>query len=243
MKPIVGVSGYVMTKVSNNLLNFDMNIAPKEITDVLMKAGATPIVLPLATAEEAKTYIDQIDALVLAGGEDVDPLLFYEEPHPKIGKIEPQRDDFELALIEEAWKQKKPIFGICRGLQLLNVASKGTLYQDISLYEELEVNHIQKTPWKHATHSILIEEDSWLGEALGTEQVVNSYHHQAIKEIGDTFRPVAWSKDGLIEAIESIDSTQKVMAVQWHPELLVKTVPEIIAVFKRFVELIDSKSL
>lgn len=241
MKPIVGVSGYVMTKVSNNLLNFDMNIVPKELTDALKKAGATPIVLPLSKAEEAKEYIDQIDALVLAGGEDVDPLLFYEEPHPKIGEIEPERDDFELALIEEAWKQKKPIFGICRGLQLLNVASKGTLYQDVSSYEKLEVNHIQKTPWKHATHSILIEENSWLSEALGTEQVVNSYHHQAIKDIGDAFRPVAWSKDGLIEAIESIDRNQKVMAVQWHPELLVKTIPETMKVFKQFVDLINIK--
>src|SRR5699024_7252546 len=241
MKPIVGVSGYVMTKVSNNLLNFDMNIAPKELTDVLKEAGAIPIVLPLSTAEDAKAYVDQIDALVLAGGEDVDPLLFYEEPHPEIGEIEPERDDFELALIEEAWKQKKPIFGICRGLQLLNVAAKGTLYQDVSVYERLEVNHIQKTPWKYATHSILIEENSWLGEALGTEQVVNSYHHQAIKEIGDAFRPVAWSKDGLIEAMESINPAQKVMAVQWHPELLVKTIPEIRAVFKKFVDLIELK--
>ena len=144
-------------------------------------------------------------------------------------------------MIEEAWKQKKPILGICRGLQLLNVASNGTLYQDLSIYENLEVNHIQKTPWKYATHSILIEENSWLGEALGTEQVVNSYHHQAIKEIGDAFRPVAWSKDGLIEAIESIDPKQKVMAVQWHPELLVKTVPEIKNVFTKFVDIIDVK--
>lgn len=241
MKPVVGVSGYVMTKVSNNLLNFDMNIVPKELTDALKVAGALPIVFPLSTAEEVKEYIDQVDALVLAGGEDVDPLLFYEEPHPKIGKIEPERDDFELALIEEAWKQKKPILGICRGLQLLNVASNGTLYQDVSTYEELEVNHIQKTPWKHATHSIVIEENSWLGEALGTEYVINSYHHQAIKNIGDAFQPVAWSKDGLIEAIESIDTSQKVMAVQWHPEVLVKTVPDTIKVFEKFINLIDMK--
>src|SRR5699024_59659 len=222
VKPIVGDSGYVMTKVSNNLLNFDMNIVPKELTDALRNAGATPFILPLSKAKEAKEYVDQMDALVLAGGEDVGPLLFYEEPHLNIGEIEPDRDDFELALIEEAWKQKKPILGICRGLQLLNVASNGTLYQDLSIYENLEVN-------------------SWLGEALGTEQVVNSYHHQAIKEIGDAFRPVAWSKDGLIEAIESIDPKQKVMAVQWHPELLVKTVPEIKNVFTKFVDIIDVK--
>lgn len=241
MKPVVGVAGYVLTKESNNLLYFDLNVAPKEITDSLKEAGAFPIVIPLSEPDDAKAYIDQVDALVLAGGHDVDPLLYLEEPLPKVGNSDPIRDAFELALIEEAWNQKKPIFGICRGLQLLNVASGGSLYQDLSYYDQLEVNHVQKTTWDHATHSILIEKDSWLGEAIGTEHVVNSYHHQAIKIIGDAFRPVAWSRDGLIEAIESIDKSQKTMAVQWHPEVLIQTVPESLNIFKKFVDLIDSK--
>lgn len=241
MKPVVGVSGYLLTKETNNLVNFDLNIVPKELTDSLKKAGALPMVFTLSDPEDAKDYIYKVDALVLAGGADVDPLLFLEEPQPKIGSTDPVRDAFELALIEEAWNQKKPIFGICRGLQLLNVASGGTLYQDISYYDDLEVNHIQLTTWDHATHSILIEEDSWLGEAMGTEHVVNSYHHQAIKNIGDAFRPVAWSKDGLIEAIESIEKSQKTMAVQWHPEVLIKTVPESLNIFKKFVDLIKSE--
>lgn len=241
MKPIVGVSGYFLSKEQNNHSNFDFNIIPKELTDSIRMSGAIPLIIPLSKPEEAKDYIDRVDALVLAGGQDVDPLLFLEEPLPKIGEIEPERDAFELALIEAAWDQKKPILGICRGLQLLNVASEGTLYQDLSYYEGLEVNHIQQTPWKYGTHSVIFEEDSWLGEALGTEQVINSYHHQAIKTVGDAFRPVAWAKDDVIEAIESKDRSQKVIGVQWHPEILQKTDPESLNVFKKFVELIKEE--
>lgn len=241
LKPVIGISAYLLTKETNNLVNFDLNISPKELTDSLREAGGFPMIFPLADPKDAKEYIDRVDALVLTGGADVDPLLYLEEPHPKVGMTDPIRDEFELALIEEAWNQKKPIFGICRGLQLLNVASGGTLYQDLSQYDKLEVNHIQLTTWDHATHSILIEENSWMGEAMGTETVINSYHHQAINTIGDAFRPVAWSKDGIIEAIESIDKTQKTMAIQWHPEVLVKNDPESINIFKKFINLIDQK--
>ncbi len=238
MKPIVGVAGYVMQKDSVKSPYFTLNTVPKEITDALNKVGALPVVIPLSSEADAKEYINQVDALVLAGGDDVDSLLYYEEPQPLIGEIEPERDAFELALIEEAWAQKKPILGICRGLQLLNVASDGTLYQDLSYYVDLEVNHRQKTPWRYATHTVMIEKDSWMGEALGTEQAINSFHHQAIRKLGEDFKAVAWSKDGIIEAIESVDPTQKIMAVQWHPEILVETVPEMIRVFEKFVELI-----
>ncbi len=239
MKPIVGVAGYVLKKDSKNNPYFNLNVVPKEITSALKITGALPLVIPLSEPNAAKDYIDSVDALVLAGGDDIDPLLFYEEPQPLIGEIEPERDAFELALIAEAWNQKKPILGICRGLQLLNVAAEGTLYQDLSYYADLEVNHRQKTPWEYATHTISIEKDSWLGEALGENQVINSFHHQAIKQVGDVFKAVAWSKDGVVEAIESADRSQKVIGVQWHPEILVQTVPESIRVFEKFIDLID----
>lgn len=238
MKPIVGISGYHLKRGENHLLHFHINTSPKPVTDAFKKAGTIPFILPLSDPNEAKAYIDRIDALVLTGGADVNPMLYGEEPVAEIGKIDPERDAFELALIKEAWAQKKPIFGICRGLQLLNIAFKGSLYQDLSYYEDLEVNHIQETPWEYPTHSIKLDEDSWLGEALGTEQVINSYHHQAVKELADVFRPVAWSKDGLIEAFESIEPEQKVIAFQWHPEILVDVVPESQDIFNAFVDLV-----
>lgn len=238
MKPIVGIAGYYLTEEENHLLNFDINTAPKPVTDAFKDAGTVPFILPLSEPEDAKSYIKRIDALILTGGADVNPLLYNEEPAPKIGTIEPIRDAFELALIKEAWAQKKPIFGICRGLQLLNIAFGGTLYQDLAYYDQLEINHIQNTPWSAPTHTIDIQENSWLGEAVGTEQTINSYHHQAIKDLAKEFKAVAWSKDGLIEAIESTDPKQKVIAVQWHPEILTDVVLESKEIFNTFVSLI-----
>jgi len=238
MKPIVGIAGYYYTKNMNHLLNFDINTAPKPVTDIFKAVGTLPVILPLSNPHDAKAYIDRIDALILTGGADVNPMLFDEEPVPEIEVIDANRDSFELALIKEAWAQKKPIFAICRGLQLLNVAFKGSLYQDLSYYDDLKVNHTQDTPWEYPTHSIDIEEDSWIGKALENEQVINSYHHQAVKELADSFRPVAWSKDGLIEAFESVDPSQKVMAFQWHPEILVDAVPESKKIFTTFVDLV-----
>ena len=242
MKPIVGIAGYYLTEGENHLLHFDINTAPKPVTDAFKEAKTVPFILPLSEPSEAESYIKRVDALVLTGGADVNPLLYEEEPIPKIGIIEPVRDSFELALIEEAWKQKKPIFAICRGLQLLNVAFGGTLYQDLSQYDHLAVNHIQPTPWENPTHSIELDPTSWLGESLGTTQKINSYHHQAVKELADEFKSVAWSKDGLIEGFESVDPSQKVIAVQWHPELLTSTVPESKNVFSTFVELIKDNN-
>ena len=238
MKPIVGIAGYFLSRIDNHLLDFEINQAPKSITTAIRNAGALPVIIPLSTVADAKAYVDLVDAIVLVGGADVDPLLYGEEPQSKIGKIEPDRDVFELALIEEAWRQKKGIFGVCRGLQLLNVAFGGNLYQDLSYYPDLWVNHIQPTYWDFATHSIDIEEDSWLGRSFGAKATINSYHHQAVKELADEFRPVAWSKDGLIEAFESKDKEQKTVALQWHPEVLVKNKPESQRIFDAFVELI-----
>lgn len=243
MKPIVGIAGYFLTKHENHLLDYDMNVVPTTVTDVFRRAGTVPFILPLSNPMDAEIYIDQIDALVLAGGADVNSLLYNEEPKPKIGKIEPERDVFEIALIKEAWKQKKPIFGICRGMQVLNVAFEGSLYQDLSYYPDLEVNHRQQTTWGAPSHTIDIAEDSWLGESSGSELLINSYHHQAVKKLADVFYPVAWSRDGLIEAFESKDSSQRVMAVQWHPEVLVDVIPESQNVIDKFVELVHANMM
>lgn len=238
MKPIIGIAAYHLKREDNHLINFHMNTSPQPVTDRFREAGTVPFILPLSEPSDAKAYIDQIDALVLTGGADVNPMLYEEEPVPEIDKIDPVRDAFELELIREAWTQKKPIFGICRGLQLLNTEFGGSLYQDISYYDKLGVNHVQDTPWNYPTHSIEILEDSWLGESLGTEQIINSYHHQAVKELADEFKPVAWSQDGMIEAIESVDRGRRVIAFQWHPEILTDVVPETQKIFNHFVGLV-----
>lgn len=238
MKPIIGIAGYILTRIDNHLLNFEVNQSPRSVTTSIHKAGGLPVILPLSKPIEAERYVDMIDALVLTGGSDVDPLLYGEEPDLKIGKIDPDRDAFELALIEEAWRQKKPIFAICRGLQLLNVAFGGSLYQDLSQYPSLDVNHLQPTYWDYPTHSIEIDEQSWLGKTVGPKTVINSYHHQAIKGLADVFEAVAWSDDRIIEAIESKDKSQKVVAIQWHPEVLAEKYPDSQQIITQFIELV-----
>lgn len=239
MKPLIGIAGYNMFRVDHNHLSFDMDIVPKAISDLLKDAGAVPMILPLSSTDFAKDYIDKIDALVLAGGSDVDPLLYDEEPQEKLGETNPKRDAFEIALIREAWQQKKPILGICRGLQLLNVYFGGSLYQDLSYHSNVTVQHVQETPWKFPTHSITLKPESFLGNILGSTQKINSYHHQAIKDLADVFKPIAWSADGVIEGIESVDAEQKVIGIQWHPELLAEINTEHGLIFEEFVNLIE----
>lgn len=234
MRKIVGVAGYHFTRHENHLLDLDINTAPKALTDVLYQADLLPVIIPLAQPEDAQKYIEQVDALVLAGGADVDPLLYQEEPLAKIGVIEPHRDYFEKALIREAIKQKKPILGICRGLQLLNVTLGGSLYQDLSYYPDLKINHVQKTPWEFPTHSVQTAAGSLLEKMLTSENVINSYHHQAIKKLANPLRAIAWSTDGVIEAVESKTDDPYILALQWHPELLTEIKPENQLIFDAF---------
>lgn len=234
MEKIVGIAGQHLTRQENHLLDLDIDKTPKALTDALKQANLLPLIIPMSTPETAKKYISQVDALILAGGADIDPLLYNEEPLAKIGIIEPERDYFEMALIQEALNQKKAILGICRGLQILNVTLGGSLYQDLSYYADLKINHRQKTPWEFPTHSIRTAQGSILEKALSEKNVVNSYHHQAVKVLADYFQPIAWSPDGIVEAFESKNNDPYILAMQWHPELLTETRPENQIIFKEF---------
>ena len=236
MKKIIGIAGYQYYKENNSSYFYDLEVAPKAVTDRIRKAGALPFIVPMAKAENAKEYIDMIDALVLPGGDDVSPIHYNEEPMDKLGTNSPERDLFDLALIEEARKQGKAIFGICRGLQIINVAFGGSLYQDLSYYDALEIQHIQKSNLKYPTHSVIFAENSFLNQLFGDKLLVNSYHHQAIKNLADGLKVIARANDGVIEAIESTDPTQRVFAIQWHPELLENDLHQ--KLFDYFVEII-----
>ncbi len=237
MKPIVGIAGYQYYKQHNSDYFYDLEVSPKDITDHLRQAGALPFIIPLSDPKDAKSYIDQIDALILPGGDDVSPIHYNEEPLQKLGKNSPKRDLFDLALIKEAHHQQKPILGICRGLQILNVAFGGSLYQGLSYKSSVSIQHEQKTDLKYETHSVLIENNSFLSSIYGSKLMVNSYHHQAIKRIAPDFKVSAKSSDGVIEAVEHTD--QKIYAVQWHPKLMAKHNPEHQKIFDAFVACIQ----
>lgn len=180
-------------------------------------AGGIPLLIPSQDAANAPGIYEGIDGLLLAGGPDLDPYYFGEEPLVGMGEITPLRDELELALCRLALQGPKPVLGICRGIQVLNVAAGGTLYQDLADFTKQM--HSQKAPRWYPTHEVEILEESTLFSLAGAKSYrVNSFHHQGLKKLGQGLKAVAWSRDGLIEAVEAEDPSRSILGVQWHPE-------------------------
>lgn len=199
-------------------------------------SGGTPIIIPINESAYTAAYIQLIDGLLLTGGQDVTPMLYNEEPRKVIGPTSPERDKFEVALIKEAIRQKKPILGICRGLQLINVVLGGSLLQDLSEDESITLQHVQRSQPEFSTHSIKVKSGTHLADTVENNSYVNSIHHQAIKDLGKGLSVSAWSLDNVIEAIEVVDIQQSIIGVQWHPELTFLENDESLAIFKDLVE-------
>ena len=180
--------------------------------------------------------VENIDALILSGGHDIDPNRYGEEPLLKIGETFPKRDEFDSVLYKYAIKNKKPVFGICRGFQIINVINGGSLYQDLSYAGFVTIKHNQVDNPKMATHFVEVENETFLGDVVGNKLRVNSFHHQIIKEVAEGFKIVAKSSDGVVEAIEKIDETNFVIGVQWHPEMLSEGDVIFQEIFNKFVE-------
>jgi putative glutamine amidotransferase len=213
----------------------------------LLAAGGLPVTLP-QLAEAIAPALDAVDALVLAPGRDIEPVRYGQEPHALLAATEPQRDAFELALVEQALERELPILGMCRGIQLLNVALGGTLVQDVSLVAAGHPSDPGWSRWKlveaaslagapvppHPRHEIEIEPGSLLARALGTTAIeVSSFHHQAIDRLGEGLELVAWSADGVPEAVEL--PGRPVLAVQWELQEEWRVDPRFAAVFEWFV--------
>ncbi|MBK3496479.1 gamma-glutamyl-gamma-aminobutyrate hydrolase family protein [Viridibacillus sp. YIM B01967] len=212
MKPVIGIS----TNLKEQVLSLSTdNIA------AITKFGGLPIVLPNLEGTEIDSIVELIDGLLLTGGGDIDPTLFGEEPRQKLGSITPERDLFEIAIIKKMLAQNKPILGICRGAQILNIAVGGDMFQDIYSQTETKLlQHVQQAPRWHATHFVQVMESSLLKSIAQMEKFkVNSFHHQAIRKIPYGFEISAIASDGIIEAFES-ENHQFVMGLQWHPECM-----------------------
>jgi putative glutamine amidotransferase len=186
------------------------------------EAGGIPVVLPPSVSlRDAEALLDGLDGLLLSGGTDLDPGYYGEEPIPELGATIPEWDALEMALLRLALQRGMPIFGICRGMQILNVALGGTLYQDVSSQLGADLlNHWQATPKCHSTHEVEVLEDSYLAQITDRQTVeVNSYHHQGIKGLADALTVSARSADGVIEGLEWRDFSERwLVGVQWHPE-------------------------
>ncbi len=186
------------------------------------QAGGTPTLIPLLNPDSPalRSLFDAVDGILLPGGADIDPLTYGAEPHPKLGSLDPERDTTELALARWALAENKPILGICRGQQCLNVAAGGSLYQDIASEIPGSLVH-RHEPRGALAHHIRVDPGSALAKALGASSFdANSLHHQAVKDVAPGFVPVAWAPDGVIEGMERRDHPFA-LAVQFHPEELV----------------------
>jgi putative glutamine amidotransferase len=209
----------------------------KDYTDSILLAGGIPLVVPIMSGPELfDSLVDAADGLLLSGGEDVDPNLYGEEPMPGLGALTPERDQVEKQLTLRFLAADKPIFAICRGLQLLNAVAGGTLVQDIERHYEAPLQHRQLAPRSHLSHRVDIQAGSRLEKAAGFTQIrVNSFHHQAIKQTAPGFRINAAAADGIVEGIESL-SHRYVIGVQWHPENLARTDSAALNLFTSFIQ-------
>ena len=218
-RPVIGITG--------NYGDLTCKLAEGYYKSVL-KAGGIPIIIPpLADTDAIINTLDIIDGLILSGGGDYDPRYANEEPDPKLGEINEERDLPELFITRLAYNRQIPILGICRGIQTLAMALGGKVKQDIT--DIATLNHSQKEERNVPTHNVIIEKDSILSQLYkltdnNATLNVNSFHHQAVCDCGDKFRVVAKSEDGIVEAIESREF-KSIIGVQWHPECLDEGLP------------------
>lgn len=213
MKPASAVAVTAPRRILDGRERVALNTA---YVRALEGAGLVPLAVPTMLApERAAAALQGVRGLVLTGGEDVAPERYGATPHARLGDVDPVRDAAELALITEARRRRVPILAICRGIQILNVALGGTLYQDLDTERPSAVPHSGES-----SHTVRLEPGSLLERTLGArEATVNSSHHQAIRDLAPGLKAVAWADDGLIEAAEPADpSAPWMMAVQWHPE-------------------------
>jgi putative glutamine amidotransferase len=189
----------------------------------IQRAGGVPVALPpQLDADALLRLLAEIHGLLLTGGGDMDPALFGELPHPTLYEVAPSRDVLETTAVRVVMERRRPILAVCRGIQVLNVALGGNLYQDLGTDPGMELRHSQPEARDQPTHKVVVEPGSHLARILDTEELeVNSMHHQAVKRLGAGLRAVAWAPDRIVEGVEAEDGSRFVVGVQWHPEELV----------------------
>ncbi|MFD1928503.1 gamma-glutamyl-gamma-aminobutyrate hydrolase family protein [Sporosarcina siberiensis] len=235
MKPIIGITTDT-EKNYNHVLNY-------EYVKAVKRAGGLPLIIPVGIEEDISQIAAMLDGLLASGGNDISPLLFDEEPLQKLGEVSPGRDAIEIDLVREMLKLDKPIFGICRGMQVLNVAVGGNIYQD--LYAQNEgtlLQHIQNAPNDYKSHYVQITKGSLFEKIAETDKItVNSYHHQSVKDVPMPLIINGKASDGIIESLESTEH-RFVIGVQWHPEILSNSGDAVsLRLFERFIEACTEK--
>jgi len=233
--PVIGIPGY--WHESEAILGHQATAVPDSYIRALLKIDAIPLIIPVIQSRKILEQLFQmIDGLLLIGGPDLDPLHYHQAAHAGLRKVTPARDNMEMQVSLWALEANLPIMAICRGIQVLNVAAGGTLCQDIAsqLPNAAKHDYYPDYPKDFLAHTVKPLHGSRLAGIIGDDEVsVNSLHHQAIDKLGQSLRPVAYSPDGIIEAVEGIDASW-IVGVQWHPEWLVESDQRMLNLFKAF---------
>jgi putative glutamine amidotransferase len=212
-KPLIGIASDITTPTPGKR---DRAFVYTTYVEAIRRAGAVPVLIP-PQPENAASIVDDLDGLVLAGGDDCDPSVYGEERHPSTEMMDPRRQSNDLTLARAARERGIPTLGICLGVQVMNVAAGGTLIQDIDSAIRTEIEHASE-PGDRGRHGVIIEQGTKLARILGDHELnVNSSHHQAIRDVGEGLRVTAHAPDGIIEGLEDPQHPFYV-GVQWHPE-------------------------
>ena len=237
-KPIIGIAGSEIRDAEGPFYGYRRSYVNEDYVDSVVQNGGIPYIIPFTANDEVVIgQIEHVQGLILSGGHDIDPHLYGEELQPNIGEIWPARDHFDMLLLKIAEEKGLPILGVCRGAQLINVAHGGNLYQDAGYRKEKTLKHNQGHTPDLPTHGVKLKEGSLLARTIGkTKFLVNSFHHQLIKDVAPDLREVATATDGVPEGLENDQGN--ILAVQWHPEMLHKNpnTPYMNNLFKFVVE-------
>ncbi len=225
MKPKIGITCSHSFQDIFPIKGVEFYYLPVYYVRALKKVDAVSFILP----SEDETVIDNIDGLLVSGGGDINPNCYDEEIKEKLVKVCPERDLFEIKMIKEAYKRDIPVLGICRGIQAINVAFSGNLYQSIPT----DIKHMQSPPVYMPTH--WIECKKWIENILGVRIRVNSFHHQCIKDLAEGFEINAKASDGVIEGIQH--RSKLIYGVQFHPEWMYEKYPVFLKIFEEFVKI------
>ena len=231
MKPLIGLTSQYEHSRNRKFAKINYSYM-----DAIKRAGGIPIILPIVKESDSiDGYLNILQGIILTGGEDASPLLYGEEPIREVDTICFERDNMEIELIKKAYEKDIPIFGICRGIQMINIALGGTLYQDIYKQISDTIGHISGFSIGGGYHTIEIVKDSIMYDIFKKERIqVNSQHHQSVKDLGKNLKINSYSLDGIIEGIESTDH-RFVLGVQFHPEAMIDRHREILDIFSYFI--------
>ncbi|MGM8213640.1 gamma-glutamyl-gamma-aminobutyrate hydrolase family protein [Virgibacillus sp. W0430] len=242
----VGVTGYFVSSEQNKqgwikgVPGQQFSMFSYDFVESIVGSGAVPTLLPVVPKGHIKHQLATIDALVLAGGEDVHPKHYDENDLKEDSSISHERDEYEFELLKQALQLDIPILLVCRGMQLLNILQKGSLYKDINTELKTPIEHLILKDRDKAVHNVSLKANNFVTTLMGEHLQVNSIHHQSINRLGECLEVIGTSEDGIVEVV-TFTNREDVIAVQWHPEMMYKTSDHAVKLFNWLVNKAEIK--